>query len=197
MSINNRIVDANKSKQKVTTCNNDMHTTTSKNDPITQNAIKSRLPRNSKLKNWQNYKSDEFEQFGFKISVKASLVGEYAQQTTEAIVDEIKKNILDFQVRHYIRFRDIPEEHRKSNVLSTFMFIKHKMKADGRYDKTKARLVVDESNKGKHMYDFISSTTVSLSLVFVLFNIASYFKCHMVAYDIKGAFLNAVFTKDR
>lgn len=70
------------------------------------------------------------------------------------------------------------------------------MKADGRYDKTKARLVVDGSNQGKHMYDFISSTTVSLSLVFVLFNIASYFKCHMVTYDIKGAFLNAVFTKD-
>ena len=70
------------------------------------------------------------------------------------------------------------------------------MKADGRYDRTKARLVVDGSNQKTHMYDFISPTTVSLSLVFILLNIASYFKCLMVSYDIKGAFLNAVFTDE-
>jgi hypothetical protein len=70
------------------------------------------------------------------------------------------------------------------------------MKPNGRYERTKARLVVDGSRQGKHLYDFISSKTVTLSLVFVMFNIASFFKCFMVSYDIKGAFLNAGFQKD-
>jgi hypothetical protein len=76
------------------------------------------------------------------LSVKSELNGEYAQQTKEAIVDEIK-NFLDFQVGHYTHYRNIPLTHRNLNILSTFMFIKHKMKPNGRYERTKARLVVD------------------------------------------------------
>jgi hypothetical protein len=63
------------------------------------------------------------------------------------------------------------------------------------YDKTKARLVGDGSNQGKHMYELMASTTMSLSIVFVLFNIASFFGCRLVSYDTKGAFLHASFTE--
>jgi hypothetical protein len=157
--------------------------------------LSSRFPRKAKEKTWQDYIVDEEGNFGFKLSVKGELQGEYSQQTREAIVNEIK-NFLDYQVGHYTHYNSIPLTHRNLNILSTFMFIKHKNKLDGRYDKKKARLVVDGSRQGKHLYDFISSTTVTLSLVFVLFNIASYFKCFMVTYDIKGAFLNAIFQED-
>jgi hypothetical protein len=76
------------------------------------------------------------------------------------------------------------------------MFIKHKTKPDGSYDKTKARLVSDGSKQESHLYNLISSSTVSLSAVFMLFNIATYFKAAIKTYDIKGAFLNATFKED-
>jgi hypothetical protein len=148
--------------------------------------------RQAKLRNWKDMKD---LMYGYSISVKQALISEYAQQTKEAVCDEIK-NFLDYKVGHYVRFSDIPLNHRKSNILLSFMFIKHKMKPDGRYDKTKARLVGDGSKQGKHMYELIASTTVSLSIVFVLFNIASYFRCRLVSYDIKGAFLHASFTDE-
>jgi hypothetical protein len=85
----------------------------------------SRFPRVSKTKNWKDYIVDEVGNFGLKLSVKSELNGEYAQQTKEAIVDEIK-NFLDFQVGHYTHYRNIPLKHRNLNILSTFMFIKHK-----------------------------------------------------------------------
>ena len=61
-------------------------------------------------------------------------------------------------------------------------------------DKLKARLVADGSQQGRHLYDFVSSATVSLQVVFLLFNIASYYKCMLHTVDIRGAFLNAEFT---
>jgi hypothetical protein len=76
------------------------------------------------------------------------------------------------------------------------MFIKHKTKPDGSYDKTKARLVSDGSKQESHLYNLISSSTVSLSAVFMLLNIATYFKAAIKTYDIKGAFLNATFKED-
>ena len=149
-----------------------------------------KLPRAAQLRNWEDA---SLTMSGYSLSVKKALLSEYAQQTREAVCDEIK-NFLDYKVGHYVRFSDIPVEHRKSNILSSFMFIKHKSKPDGRYDKTKARLVGDGSKQDKHMYEFIASTTISLSVVFILFNIASFYKCQLVSYDIKGAFLHASFT---
>jgi hypothetical protein len=46
------------------------------------------------------------------------------------------------------------------------------------------------------MYDLISSSTVALSTVFLLFNIASYYCAELASYDVKGAFLNAKFGPD-
>ena len=68
------------------------------------------------------------------------------------------------------------------------------MKPDGRYDKTKARLVGEGSTQAKHTYEFTASTTISLSMVFILFYIASYYRCELVGYGIIGAFLHASFT---
>jgi hypothetical protein len=124
-----------------------------------------------------------------RISVKAALKSDRAQETVEAIRNEIQ-NMLHYQVGHYVRRNDIPQEKR-GNIIDCFMFIKHKETPDGQYDKTKARLVGNGKNQKPHMYDLTHSSTVSLASVFLLFNIASYYKCKMSSFDIKGAFLHA------
>ena len=88
---------------------------------------------------------------------------------------------------------NIPD-NEKGNILQCFMFIKHKEKPDGTFDKTKARLVGDGLKQGEFMYDLISSATVALSSVFMMFNIASKYQCKLITFDIKGAFLHAKFT---
>ena len=74
------------------------------------------------------------------------------------------------------------------------MFIKQKFFPNGDMDKLKARPVTDGSQQGRHLYDFVSSATISLQMVYLLFNIASYDRCILSTVDIHGAFLNAEFT---
>lgn len=111
------------------------------------------------------------------------------QAIIEAIRDEIL-NMLTYQVGHYVRWNDIPPDKRKY-IINCFMFIKHKTKPTGEYDKTKARLVANGTKLGDYMYDLISSATVALSSVFILFNIGSFYKCTIATFDIKEAFLHA------
>ena len=61
-------------------------------------------------------------------------------------------------------------------------------------DKLKARLVADGSQQGRHFYDLVFSATVSLQVVYLLFNVASYYKYMIHTVDVRGAFLNAEFT---
>ena len=86
-------------------------------------------------------------------------------------MDEIK-NMLDYKVGHYVHYNDITYEH-KQNILRSFVFIKQKVFPNGQLDKLKARLVADGSQQGRHLYEFVSSATVSLQVVYLLFNIAS------------------------
>jgi len=110
-------------------------------------------------------------------------------------MDEIK-NMLDCKVGHYVHYNDITYE-QKQNVLRSFVFIKQKVFPNRQIDKLKARLAADGSQQGQgHLYDFVSSATVSLQVVNLLFNIASYYKCMLQTVDIREAFLNAQFTSD-
>ena len=145
------------------------------------------------LSSWKdgNRKLSVLFALAYRISVKQAIVGEHAQESIEAINDEIQ-NMLTYKVGHYVHYHDIPYALRR-NILQSFMFVKHKETPDGRYDRTKARMVGNGANQKDHMYDLISSSTVALSSVFLLFNIASYYKCILASYDIKGAFLNAQF----
>jgi hypothetical protein len=127
----------------------------------------------------------------YKISVKQALMGARSQDAKEAIIGEIM-NMLNYQVGHYVHFSSIPDRKR-GNIIPCFMFLKEKTNPDGTYDKTKARLVGNGANQKSHMYDLVSSSTVALSNVFILFNLASYYRCTLASFDIKGAFLHAEF----
>jgi hypothetical protein len=54
-------------------------------------------------------------------------------------------------------------------------------------------MVGNGAHQGHHMYDLVSSSTVALSSVFLLLNIASFNRTKVTTYDIKGAFLHAKF----
>jgi len=100
---------------------------------------------------------------------------------------------IDYKFGHYVHYHDITYEQRK-NVLQYYVHIKKKVFPNGQIDKLKSRLVADDSQQGRHLYDFVSSATVSLQVVYLLFNIASYYQCMLQTVDIRGAFLNAQFT---
>jgi hypothetical protein len=119
------------------------------------------------------------------------LRGDHAQESIEVISDEIQ-NMLTYKLGHYVDKSSIPL-HKLKNVLQAFMFLKHKTKPDGTYDKTKARMVANGAHQRRHMYDVISSTTVHLSSVMILLNLASRDNALLASYDVKGAFLHAQF----
>ena len=110
--------------------------------------------------------------------------------TIPAIMDEIK-NMLDYKVGHYIHYNDITSAN-KQNVLRSFVFIKQKVFPNGQLDKLEARRVADGSQQGRNLNDFVSSVTVSLQVVYLLFNITSYYECILQTVDIRGIFLNAM-----
>lgn len=127
----------------------------------------------------------------YKLSIKEGLEGEHPVESKEAVKSEIM-NMLHYKVGHYIKFNDIPKDKR-GNILQSFMFLKHKTTPNGLYEKTKARMVGNGATQKQHMYDLVSSSTVALSSVFLLCNLASYYRAKLTTYDIKGAFLHAEF----
>ena len=145
-----------------------------------------RIPRPARKSSWMDgYK-------GMNVSLQHSLSGPYGVQSRLALVEEIK-NMISYHVGNYTYYNDIPLAQRR-HILRSFMFIKLKTKPDGSFDKVKARLVADGKHQDKALYDLIASAMVSLKGVFLLFNIASYYRAILASVDITGAFLNAGFT---
>ena len=71
------------------------------------------------------------------------------------------------------------------------MFLKEKYLPNGEFEKLKARLVAGGNQQDKDLYDDLSSTTVSTSVVMTVFSIAAYENRNAVVVDIGGAYLNA------
>lgn len=165
-------------------------------DKITAMVALTRTEKRLLRRHWKNtdMRLSLLTSMALRISVKEALGGEHAQESAEAIREEIQ-NMLDYKVGHYVRFRDIPVAKRR-NILQSFMFLKHKTTPDGLYERTKSRMVANGATQPDHMYNLVSSTTVGLASVFLMFNIATMYKCKLSSYDIKGAFLHAEFGDD-
>lgn len=150
-----------------------------------------RYPKRRRVANWKDGPArirEAVVQYAFRISIRKSLEGPYAEQSKEAILDEVR-NMIDYKVGHYVRKKEVYPSLAR-NVVRGFMFIKHKMKPDGSYDKTKARFVTDGKNQGSHLYDIISSSMVSLTTVLLMLNVATLKGWRVTVYDIKAAFMN-------
>jgi hypothetical protein len=89
--------------------------------------------------NQSQWKNEAEWRAAYHLTANKALKREYSHQSLQAIIAEIK-NMLDYQVGYYVLYDKIPRKLRR-NILRAFMFIKHKMRPDGTYDRTKARLV--------------------------------------------------------
>jgi hypothetical protein len=87
-----------------------------------------------------------------------------------------------------IKFHDIPPALRRT-ILPAHMFLKDKFKADGTYDKCKARLVLGGDQQDSEMVGDTFSPTVNPISVMTQIAITSSKRYNLNAYDIKKAFL--------
>jgi len=113
----------------------------------------------------------------------------------DAIYKELKQ-MKDMNVFHTIKFSDIPHEYRKQ-IISSIMFLKDKFKADGEFDKTKARLAGrgDEQKRKNYVTlinELFSSPTANLLSIMIILSIATKYKCLVSTLDIPGAYLHAL-----
>lgn len=109
--------------------------------------------------------------------------------------DAIKKELLQMKHLHVfetIKFEDIPIDQRQ-NIISSIMFLKDKYKADGTYDKTKARLAArgDLQSIQTLFNQDTSSPTVNLITFMTCLSISVKHKCYITTMDIPGAYLHA------
>jgi len=97
--------------------------------------------------------------------------------------------MLSKDVFHPVLFGELAKKVKRS-IICCSMFLKEKYKADGSFDKVKARLVAGGHQQDRTVHgDKLSSPTVAISSVFMISVIA-------VTLDILGAYLHAKMPTD-
>ena len=103
-------------------------------------------------------------------------------------VNEEVKNLGSNSVMKPIKYEDIPKKYRKG-IIPVHMFLKEKYKADGTFDKMKARIVANGDQVDPELIGETFSPTVNPISVMTQLNLAAVNKHYMSAHDIKSAFL--------
>ena len=124
-----------------------------------------------------------------QVSFKRALK-DFPEATREAAKKEMQQ-MLDKGVLRFVKPKD--RGKIKSKPIKTFLFIKVKFKADGSFDKVKARLVANGPQQDPNSYtvDDCTSPTAAVVFVFIVIAIAAYEKRHIKFIDVTGAYLNA------
>jgi hypothetical protein len=100
------------------------------------------------------------------------------------------------EVFETIKYTDIPPQF-KSNIISSIIFIKNKYRADGTFEKTKARLAARGDQQHSTVFsDDNSSPTAQLTSLFTILSIATKYQCYVQSVDVPGAYLHAKLKKD-
>ena len=124
-----------------------------------------------------------------KISMKKAM-SLYPERAEEAIKKELS-GLIKMKTFSPIS----PSEARTSQTkqIRTFMFLKEKYKADGSFDKLKARLVADGSKQDRDLYqEFnISAPTAGITVIFMTLMLAKYLNFTVQTFDIPSAFMHA------
>ena len=113
----------------------------------------------------------------------------YGELSREAIKGEID-NMIESGALLPVLFSDIPAEKR-SSILPAHMFIKVKAKADGSFDKVKARLVAGGDKQSSDLYDNTYSPTINPVIIFTILNIIAHADLACMTIDVKMAFLKS------
>jgi hypothetical protein len=126
----------------------------------------------------------------FNMSVRDA-ISRYGDKAEDAITKELQQ-LMEKGVFKPVHMKDLSAEERRS-IIPSKMFLKDKYKADGAFDKIKARLVAGghRQDRGQYTEDQISSPTVNLSHVFIVGTIAAEERRKVVTADIGTAYPNA------
>lgn len=126
--------------------------------------------------------------YAYRISLRRALKDKQRRRSAlEAVHGEIK-NMEDGSVVDFVRRSHIPVKERK-HIIPAHMFLTDKFKADGAFDKVKARLVANGDRQNPDTVGDTYSPTVNQISVFTQLNLCAATGAHLSAYDIKGAFL--------
>ena len=129
-------------------------------------------------------------EFCFNISAKKSLL-EYGERAKQVMMAELRQ-MIDREVFTPAKWEEMSADQRQGTIRS-MIFLKEKFKADGEFDKLKARLVAGGHQQLREFYnpDDTSSPTARTASVFIIAAIAAFQRKHVVTVDIAGAHLNA------
>ena len=136
------------------------------------------------LRNRQKVKKRDF---GLHLSVEAA-IAKLGKNAIKSIVKEIyqleRKGVFEA-----VNFKKLSLQDRRK-IVGTRMFLKEKFKADGSFDKLKARLVAQQFKHLVHM-DGPASPTAVTSSIFIMAGLAAREGRAVATVDFPGAYLNA------
>lgn len=124
----------------------------------------------------------------YRMSLKQALQDPTRRMSTLQAAEAEIHSMENGDVSIMVHYRDIARDKRHL-IVPAHMFIKDKHKADGSFDKTKARLVANGDRQHPDSVGETFSPTVNQISVFSLLNIAAANGSELSAYDIKSAFL--------
>lgn len=126
----------------------------------------------------------------FRISMKQAMNdpdSTRVESASKAMLEELKQ-LIDMGTFIPVPIDKMPLPHR-SKIIPSFIFFKEKFRADGSFDKWKARLVaggnfIDTSQAGD-----ISAQVVNPITVMTMLSVAASLELEMITADVKSAFL--------
>jgi hypothetical protein len=123
----------------------------------------------------------------YRISLRKALkMTDHEKEIKEAIFDEAR-NMME-NVLKPVNFFELSSEDR-SQVIRAHMFLKFKYKADGLFDKVKARLVANGDEQDFETIEETYAPTVNPISVFTQLAVTVHRKMYVSAHDVKKAFL--------
>ncbi len=117
-------------------------------------------------------------------------IKEQGKPAYEAIVAELLQMLRTKRALRPVMKASLSRRQMK-RVIRSFMFLKTKFNAEGKFDKIKARMVANGKQQDRKLYPDTYSPTVMLQSVFMCLAIASLEGRRVASVDIGGAYLNA------
>ena len=126
----------------------------------------------------------------FRISMKQAMSDSdptRVESANKAMYDEMKQ-LIDMGTLLPTPINQMPVQHRGS-IIPSFMFFKEKFRADGAFDKWKARLVAGGNFVDTSLAGDISAQVVNPTSVMTMLSVAAFRGYDIMTADVKGAFL--------
>lgn len=161
-----------------------------------QTQVPTRVQPKRAAKNNVGWKDGRYEErpkaadihVAYRISLKKALSMKENKKDIANAINAEMKNMMDNKVLIPVKFTEIPPKHR-DQVIRAHMFLKFKYKADGSFDKVKARLVANGDEQDFSTIDETFAPTVNPISVFTILNFTAHKGYYLSAHDVKGAFL--------